>query len=224
VLLPLGDVPGCRNFSKSRKRVQSNRPGSHDENPKTEQTRRPSRHEAVAPGVIEDYLFKAPKTTIIRVVGCAAATQVCLAMGFAPVFWLKMGFLDELSRGLFIASMIALSSGTCYATIFMQRRYVCAVSKSILSKSIVISTPFFIFTRKLEVEPRNVHLSPVSMRDLLGRSHTRTESEERSKTPLEQLPTLTLEVQGRRLLVDSEGVSPEKRRELLQVLGVIRSQ
>jgi len=48
-------------------------------------------------------------------------------MGFAPVFWLKMGFLDELSRGLFIASMIALSSGTCYATIFMQRRYVCAV-------------------------------------------------------------------------------------------------
>ncbi len=91
------------------------------------------------PGVLEDYAFKAPKTAIIRVVACAAAGQVCLAMGFAPAFWLKMEFLDVATRGLFIASLLGVSSGLCYAAVKIQRRYVSGVAKSILSKSIAIS-------------------------------------------------------------------------------------
>ena len=94
---------------------------------------------AVSPGVLEDYAFKAPKTTIIRVVACAAAGQVCLAMGFAPAFWLKMEFLDVATRGLFIASLLGVSSGLCYAAVKIQRRYVSCVAKSILSKSVAIS-------------------------------------------------------------------------------------
>ena len=56
--------------------------------------------------IIEDYAYEAPKATTIRFVACAAAAQVCLAVGFAPTFWTKLEFLDVLSRGLFITTLV----------------------------------------------------------------------------------------------------------------------
>ena len=113
-------VLGLRGFSKKNRKAAT----------KERKARPPVQpHESTIaakpkPGVIEDYAFKAPKTALIRVVACAAAGQVCLALGFAPAFWLKMEFLDVATRGLFIASLLTVSSGLCFAAVKIQRRYV----------------------------------------------------------------------------------------------------
>jgi hypothetical protein len=131
-----------------------------------------------------------------------------------------MHFLDELSRGLFIASLLGLSTLTCYGAVVVQRHYVSAVSKSILSSSVAISRPFFVFSRTRTVEPRTVKLSHVSIRDLLGRPHSPAELEARANVPLTDLAVFTIEVEGQRMLVDTQGMTQEQRLQLHQVLGV----
>ncbi len=93
----------------------------------------------------------------------------------------------------------------------MQRRYVSAVSKRVLDTYIIISEPFFVFTRRTQVQPRSVKLSHFSIRDLLGRPHTAAERAAREKIPLTQLEAFTIEVNGRRMLVDTFGKSREER-------------
>ena len=96
-----GYVSSAREFSKAARKGERKGntkkvpPGRAGEATKERKARR-----------VEDYTYKAPKTTTIRVVACAAAAQVCLAVGFAPAFWTKLHFLDVLSRGLFITSLV----------------------------------------------------------------------------------------------------------------------
>ena len=86
-----------------------------------------------------------------------------------------------------------------------------SVTKSILSKTVAISEPFFLFTRTTHAEPKSIALSPVSIRDLVGRPHTRAQVEARAKVPLSELALFTIEVKGRKLLVDTEGMAPAVR-------------
>ena len=217
----IGGVPGDRALSKKSRRGSKARTRPTSREPHA----CPSAKTAQVPGVVQDYLFTAPKVTLIRLVACAAAAQVCLASGFAPAFWFKMGFLDEISRGIFIAALLALSSGTCYAAARMQGRYVSAVSKSVLSKRIAISTPSFLSSRVVDLDPKHIRLvRENSIRDLLGRPHTAAERASRAKVPLSQLAVFTIEVSGKRMLLDTEGLTLQQREELLQVLGVISRQ
>ena len=120
--------------------------------------------------------------------------------------------------------MLAVSIFTCCAAFLVQRRYVSAVSKRVLDTYIIISEPFFVFTRRTQVQPRSVKLSHFSIRDLLGRPHTAAEREAREKIPLTQLEAFTIEVNGRRMLVDTFGKSREERAQLHEVLGVSQEE
>ena len=73
----------------------------------------------------------------------------------------------------------------------------------------------------MQVEPKSIKLSPVSIRDLIGRPHTPLELEARSKVPLSQLALFTIEVKGKKMLVDTDGMTPEDRLKLHRVLGVV---
>lgn len=77
------------------------------------------------------------------------------------------------------------------------------------------------FTRTVQVEPKSIKLSPVSIRDLIGRPHTPAELEARSKVPLNQLALFTIEVNGKKMLVDTEGMLSDERLKLHRVLGVV---
>lgn len=98
-----GYVSGSREFSKKVPARKGERKGNAKKVPPGRAGEATKEWKA---RLIEDYTYKAPKTTTIRVVACAAAAQVCLAVGFAPAFWTKLHFLDVLSRGLFITSLV----------------------------------------------------------------------------------------------------------------------
>jgi hypothetical protein len=98
-----GYVSSAREFSKKVPERKGERKGNTKKVPPGRAGEATKERKA---RLIEDYTYKAPKTTTIRVVACAAAVQVCLAVGFAPAFWTKLHFLDVLSRGLFITSLV----------------------------------------------------------------------------------------------------------------------
>ena len=83
----------------------------------------------------------------------------------------------------------------------------------------------FLSSRVVDLDPKHIRLvRENSIRDLLGRPHTAAERASRAKVPLSQLAVFTIEVSGKRMLLDTEGLTLQQREELLQVLGVISRQ
>ena len=83
----------------------------------------------------------------------------------------------------------------------------------------------FLSSRVVDLDPKHIKLvREDSIRDLLGRPHTAADRASRAKVPLSQLAVFTIEVGGKRMLLDTEGLTLQQREELLQVLGVISRQ
>ena len=69
-------VPGSRAFSKIRKKAQPDATRNSARKGVKKVDKAQAETPVVAPGVTEDFVYKAPKTVIIRLVACAAAAQV----------------------------------------------------------------------------------------------------------------------------------------------------
>jgi len=216
------NVDGRRFFARQVKRGA----GMAQHDPRAGLFRRDRRAEKPEPlpPIPLEYFFEAPKRHMVRGMALLALGQLGLVGGFSPYFWMHMPGFSDLWRGLFISGLSVVAFATLASAGPAQRRYVATVTKNTaLGPKVRITTSYFLTSTNVDVLPSEISLSVLSLKNLLGRHDPVAEDiTAKDPRPLEERPLFTILVKNKKLMVDTEGMDSDERRELQRVLGIWR--